>query len=433
MSGFNSIEDLIRYDKSKGTFRVSTRIYTDPKIFELEMEKIFYGGWVFLGHESQLKEPNDYVTTHIGSVPVILVRTEEGEIVGLVNRCRHRGSVVCLTRMGNSKFFRCPYHGWTYSNDGRLVGIPDREGYPKTFDVEDLNLTRIRIANKYGFIFGSLAEDPPSIEEHLGSAESFLRVLGNKYPKGIRVLEGYMSAKIRANWKILLEGSVDHYHVPFAHESTTEALKNVVGRRIDLRAMNSVAHIGNGHQVLIVHRETAQFGWEDSWYLRESKLTDFEKLWDSQNKFRIAIFPNVIIWGPNAPDRFIQIIRPISPEYSELTTYFYLPVDGPKEYREYGIVKKDRWKMINLLHSPAGLNQPDDQAVWEFSQIGAGNSLGSNQYNDLSRGLHRENEEWRLKRLENFSRVDRIGAGTDDTAIRGFYEWWAKLLFGKEI
>src|SRR5882672_4863181 len=94
--------------------RVHRAIYTDPAIFDLEMERIFGHAWVFVGHESEVKQPHDYITTQIGREPVILTRDGEGKIHVIANRCAHRGLAVCAAEHGNARHFRCPYHGWTY-------------------------------------------------------------------------------------------------------------------------------------------------------------------------------------------------------------------------------------------------------------------------------------------------------------------------------
>jgi benzoate/toluate 1,2-dioxygenase subunit alpha len=109
--------------------RVHGSLYTDPAIFELEMELIFGRAWVYLGHESQIPEPGDFLTTAIGNQPVVLARGGDGALHGLYNRCGHRGNKVAAAACGNAAFFRCPYHGWTFRTDGALLSVPLRRGY----------------------------------------------------------------------------------------------------------------------------------------------------------------------------------------------------------------------------------------------------------------------------------------------------------------
>jgi benzoate/toluate 1,2-dioxygenase alpha subunit len=117
-----------------GTFRIHTRAYTDPEIFDLELARIWDKTWVFVGHVSEIPDPGTYKTSYIGVQPVTLTRGQDGAINVIHNRCRHRGSVVCSEPKGFANFVRCPYHGWVYGNDGRLVGVSQREGYAPEFD-----------------------------------------------------------------------------------------------------------------------------------------------------------------------------------------------------------------------------------------------------------------------------------------------------------
>ena len=134
----DGLADLVRDD------RVNSRIYTDPEIFEAEMERIFHRGWVYVAHETEIPEPGDYKTTMVGRQPVIVNRSsDDAEVQVMFNRCRHRATTVCDQHAGNANYFRCPYHGWTYNSCGELVGVPYREGYGDDFDMEDLGLVHV--------------------------------------------------------------------------------------------------------------------------------------------------------------------------------------------------------------------------------------------------------------------------------------------------
>src|ERR1700686_866348 len=117
--------------------RVHRRLYTDPAIFELEMEKIFGQAWIYVGHESQIKHSGDYVCTQIGRKPVVLVRDAGGEIRVIRNQCAHRGALVVASDVGHATEFECCYHGWTYPLDGRLKAVPLQHGYPRDFDPQN--------------------------------------------------------------------------------------------------------------------------------------------------------------------------------------------------------------------------------------------------------------------------------------------------------
>src|SRR5260221_5204388 len=135
--------------------RVHRSVYADPDIFKLEMERIFGRAWLLLGHDSQVKAPGDYFTTRMGLEPVFVTRKSNSEIAVLINRCAHRGSMVCPEGRGNTERFVCPYHGWSYDLDGALKAVPFASGYDQGKVPAGLKAGP-RIPVYRGFIFGSL-------------------------------------------------------------------------------------------------------------------------------------------------------------------------------------------------------------------------------------------------------------------------------------
>ena len=136
--------------------RVHRRIYTDPGIFELEMQRIFASTWVYVGHESQIKNPGDYFCARVARKPLVVVRGADGEINALHNQCAHRGAMVVANDAGCTDEFQCCYHGWTYHLDGRLKAVPLNHGYPEDFDTKNPNTAMVRVprVQSYrGFIF----------------------------------------------------------------------------------------------------------------------------------------------------------------------------------------------------------------------------------------------------------------------------------------
>ena len=122
--------------------RVHQDVYTDPDIFELEMERIFGRAWLFVGHASQVPKPGDYITTDLGRQPVIMTRHHDGSVRVLLNRCTHRGAKVANERCGHATRLTCLYHGWTYDTDGTLIGVPVPEGCAADFHKEAFGLAR---------------------------------------------------------------------------------------------------------------------------------------------------------------------------------------------------------------------------------------------------------------------------------------------------
>ena len=150
-------EDFSRFFKPGCVHR---QLYTDPAIFELEMKRIFGAAWIYIGHESQVKNPGDYFATQIGRHPVVMTRDAEGQLRVIRNQCAHRGAMVVATEKGSADEFTCCYHGWTYHLDGRLKAVPLNHGYPRDFEVGDPKMAMqsvARVKSYRGFIFASEA------------------------------------------------------------------------------------------------------------------------------------------------------------------------------------------------------------------------------------------------------------------------------------
>ncbi|MEO5900788.1 MAG: Rieske (2Fe-2S) protein [Ilumatobacteraceae bacterium] len=167
--------------------RVHRRLYTDPAIFELEMFRLFGQTWVYLAHTSQLPLAGDFVQVRVGRRPVLVCRAEDGTVHALLNRCSHRGTKLEVAAQGCMKRFTCPYHGWTFVNDGRLVGVPFPGNYA-ALDRTALGLGTVRVAEHRGFVFGSLAGDPPPLDDWLGPAAVFLDDQIDRHPDGAAAL-----------------------------------------------------------------------------------------------------------------------------------------------------------------------------------------------------------------------------------------------------
>jgi phenylpropionate dioxygenase-like ring-hydroxylating dioxygenase large terminal subunit len=217
-------EDLSRFVEPG---RVHRRIYTDPAIFERELERIFGAAWIYVGHESQVKQTGDYFATRIGRRPVVLVRDTDGELRVIHNQCAHRGAMVVATERGNAPEFTCCYHGWTYHLDGRLKGVPLQQGYPRDFDPGNPRTAMVqvaRVASYRGFVFASEAADGPSLEDFLGYMTTSFDDMVDRAPDGeIEVAGGTFKHTYDANWKLYLENLCDAAHPIFTHRSSIEA------------------------------------------------------------------------------------------------------------------------------------------------------------------------------------------------------------------
>ena len=230
--GSQEIQSLVHHD------HVHRSLYLDEEIFELEMKKIFGKTWVYVGHDSLVPKPGDYVTARVGRLPVVLSRHSDGKVYVIYNSCGHRGAMVCNDDKGHVDLFRCCYHGWTFKTNGDLDAVAMPRGYGKSFELNDpaLGMRRVpRVAVHRGFVFASLAADGLSLEEHLGHAKDSIDELVDRAPAGeIDLSAGVHKYMFRGNWKLQLENVVDMYHVPFSHESTIQAQWSAIwpaGRR----------------------------------------------------------------------------------------------------------------------------------------------------------------------------------------------------------
>src|SRR6266850_6514231 len=236
--------------------RVHGRVYTDPDIFEEELDKIFYRGWIYIGHASEIPQPGDFRLTTIGRQSVIMVRADDGQVQLLMNRCAHRANAVCQVERGNAKMFRCAYHGWTYHNNGDLLGVTYQDRYGAWFRKEDFGLRKApRMAMYRGFVFGSLSPVGITLDEHLGQpVKEQLDLFIDLSPEGeLDVTAGVHKYGYQGNWKFQIENGMDGYHPNFVHQTFFTALQKRTGTKLDLFTSHSTGltrDLGNGHVML---------------------------------------------------------------------------------------------------------------------------------------------------------------------------------------
>src|ERR1043166_4548809 len=191
--------------------RVHSDIYTSERVFQLELERIFHRCWLYIGHESEIPRPGDFRARTMGTQPVIMVRGHDDKVRLLVNRCRHRGTIVCETEAGCTDAFRCWYHGWIYDNTGRLVHVTGPEAYGDGFRTEDFGLTAVpRVEIYRQFVFASLDPKAPPLRDHLGLAAAMIDVMVDASPEGQVIVDGgCYKTFYKGNWKLI---GMDGYH-----------------------------------------------------------------------------------------------------------------------------------------------------------------------------------------------------------------------------
>ena len=205
----------------QGVSRVPLHVHSDPEIYAWEQDLIFRGpSWHFLGLEIEVPKPGDYITTFVGDTSVIMIRTEDGRINALVNRCAHKGTIVCYEQRGNKPFLTCPYHNWIYDHDGRLTsvaferGLKDAVGMPQDFDKAQHRLPKLRVEALSGLLFATFSDAAPSLEDYLGPEMVGLtrRTVGKKM-----TILGRYSQMMDNNWKLYAENTRDTYHPSLLH------------------------------------------------------------------------------------------------------------------------------------------------------------------------------------------------------------------------
>ncbi|MEU3189699.1 aromatic ring-hydroxylating dioxygenase subunit alpha [Streptomyces sp. NPDC006992] len=198
---------------------LAARYYTDPGVAEAESRHIFAKSWQLVCHESDLPGPGARLTATAAGREVLVVRTEDGSLAAHLNVCRHRGTRLVSAPEPDGKAIRCPYHGWTYKLDGRLVGAPEARQIP-CLDKPKLGLFPVRVESFLGFVFVNHDPDAvPLAEQCAGLAEAVGRYAGTDLvPVGRDRIHDLDGAEVQhANWKVAVDNYLEGYHVPVAH------------------------------------------------------------------------------------------------------------------------------------------------------------------------------------------------------------------------
>jgi nitrite reductase/ring-hydroxylating ferredoxin subunit len=379
-------------------WRIHGSVYTSQAIFEEEQRSLFHGPWLYVAHESELRQPGDYKTTYAGVQPVIVSRgADDGEIHVMLNRCRHRGATVCQSERGNANFFRCAYHGWTYRNDGPLRGMTYDDAYPG-LDRTKLGLVRLpRVATFAGFVFASFAEEGQSLEDYLGNAKPYLEIISQQGPEGIRLSAGAHNLAYDGNWKLQVENTIDNYHFGFVHRSFLDVLADRIGspppimQRIMFDETFRTIDLGNGHSV-------HEFG-DPRTGNNGGQLGDLP--------FNLIVFPNLCFVGAQ-----LRHVLPKAANRTEVRLYPMLH-EGASDEHNAAILRTHEG-----FYGPAGMGGPDDVEI-AFERVTDGMQAVEQDWLVMSRGMHRE------RAGENGI---LIGHSADEVPQRAFYRQWQRLM-----
>ena len=370
---------------------VDRRIYTDPAVLEEEREKIFRKVWVYLCHESQIAKPGDFRCLSVVDEPIIVARAEDGGVHAFFNSCRHRGSIVELESEGNRDRFACPYHGFEYDCTGALVHVPKQRDFGDWFKKADFGLVPLpRIETFNGMVFGSLNPDVAPFADYIGKEIAELLPYCSSHETGPLEVVSTLKYDVDGNWKLLVDNTMDGYHVAFVH-----GLMMSHHAEQDIRDQEEIPE-GQEPDVAFTANHHASVSW-----MPAAPVT--ERLW---NRYML-IFPNLTAHYNAGLDIFgLRQIEPVTAQTMQVTQVFLAP-QGMSDKD-----KRERAARFSMLWGPGGQFGADDARQVAWTQRGLRARIAAPVISP--RGLDKPVE----------------GNFEDEHPLRGFRAGWARYMEG---
>ena len=431
-----SVDRLV--DTRNGT--ISNRIFSDPDIYQQEQEQIFARCWLFVGHESQIPNPGDFMRSRMGEEQVLVTRGVDRKVHVMLNSCAHRGNVVCRYDEGFALAFQCSFHGWTYNPQGELISLPpnSEDLYGTDLRKEEWGLLQARVETFQGTIWANWDKSAPGLLEYLGGAETYLApplADADGSPDGTEVAGGVMKWRVGMNWKIPMPDN-DNTHFWITHKSAVSARGGQgSGGTGAPRPRGARYHVWfpEGHTTSMHIPQTPEeeeydgsmmVGGEHEYpEMRDYLLGKF-----AARKARLGrlaqidepphIFPNMGSVG-----RIIRILHPQGPSETEMWSYVLVDKAAPPEVKEAAARYHERnW-------GPNGYIQKDDMENWYIqTQYSRGH---------MTRTALRQNAQLRMSTpsIHGPSTFDLPGmfhpVPTDEN-IRRFYGRWAEVMQARD-
>ncbi|WP_329012806.1 aromatic ring-hydroxylating oxygenase subunit alpha [Streptomyces sp. NBC_00690] len=416
---------MIVEDWDQLTFRVNREAYRSAEVFARERGWVWMHTWLYLGHETEIPNPNDFKARTLGGRPLIFCRDTAGEVHAFLNSCPHRGTVLCRENEGSTRLFQCFYHAWTFRNNGEVAAIPDAGAYESTDEFRaSMGLRSVpRLEIHEGFVFISFDPDVPPLLEHLGDAADYMSMIEQQHVGGMTTLPGTQLYGVRGNWKLAVENAMDGYHFAPTHNTFVGYLRESGYAVTD---DNQYAYnLGNGHGLLVLtgHGGRISMIWEPRFGEDERIRTDAHRAemtqrLGEQRAHHVAdeshilfVFPNLLLFDIEGLS--IRQLEPVAPDQTDVRAWQLVPRNEDPETRAL------RMKTVVSFVGPGGLATPDDIEAYEAVQRGiqatAGSGLPELDFSDMSRGMADE-----VKGVQ--------GRSIDEGAMRGFWRHWVDAI-----
>jgi phenylpropionate dioxygenase-like ring-hydroxylating dioxygenase large terminal subunit len=420
----SSVVTPIDYEALTTGARVHGSLYRDSAIFEREFDAIWHKVWVYLGHESEIPAPGDYIVRPIGRQPVILLRGEDGGIRAFFNRCRHRGNLLCHRDAGSASVLKCPYHGWTYARSGELLAPTFEEAYG-ALKRDDFSLSPVpRVGLYRGLVFASASAEGPSLDEHLGQVKDYIDLFMDVSPTGeVELRTGTQKLKYRGNWKFLPENSLEgDYHGPFIHRIAFELHSRRSGLDMSSLYENQIPDViralPGGHMVEDYRGATMAPPKRPPSPARQAYVAMMEARYGAAKARELLgtipplvyVFPNLIY--------IMTHVRRVQPVSVDETHVYYQPMllkGAPPDINEA------RLREHEFGFGPAGLISPDDIEIIERNQRGL--RAQGNDWQFIGRGLDRDTV---------LPDGGASGYTMDECHLRGMWRHYGRLMNGRD-
>lgn len=349
---------------------VSREIFGDPDVYAMERKRIFERCWLFLGHESQIGKPGQYITTKMGETPVILLRDAGNKIRAFINSCRHRGNLVTRIDEGTAFNFTCPYHGWCYNvagkrgEAGQLINVPGLDGYYHgKLNRDQWGLVPVAQVDSYKkLIFGTLDPEAPPLEEYLGDMRWGLDLLLEQ--GDLAVTPGTARWQINCNWKFAADnGAGDNAHAEIAHKSaflTFDKIYNTQPISPGLQRPGFTVLTSNGHSLNAQTTGGHKTPGSEWWRQNPDIMQRMGPLGSQVARYNMNIFPNLFII-----DRLLMVRHPIGPFKTEIRGLALHDRNAPPDVQQ--AEKKNSWRKFG----PSGWLEQEDGENWDQSTFGA--------------------------------------------------------------